>query len=140
MPRIILGMVSALLAGLVALLIPQVLRVLVDGPLQTGDSAQVWPAFLVVLGLGILEAILIALRRWLRHKNPIDLRRHKINMGYSWVGRGMAGVSQIASNPRFGLAPPMGAATFWGVLIVLNLVIYAVGTAWIFGRLAKEPS
>ncbi len=64
MPRIILGMVSALLAGLVALLIPQVLRVLVDGPLQTGDSAQVWPAFLVVLGLGILEAILIALRRW----------------------------------------------------------------------------
>ncbi|WP_213815955.1 ABC transporter ATP-binding protein [Glaciihabitans sp. dw_435] len=64
LPRIYLGMVSALIAGVVALLIPQVLRQLVDGPLQTGDSAQIWPAFFVVLGLGVLEAIMIALRRW----------------------------------------------------------------------------
>ncbi len=39
MPRIYLGMVAALLAGLVALFIPQVLRGLVDGPLQSGVSA-----------------------------------------------------------------------------------------------------
>src|SRR4051794_2357516 len=64
MPRIYLGMITALAAGVVALLIPQVLRVLVDGPLQTGDSAQIWPAFLIVLGLGVLEAAMIALRRW----------------------------------------------------------------------------
>ena len=37
--RVILGMVAALLAGIVALLIPQVLRSLVDCPLKTGDSA-----------------------------------------------------------------------------------------------------
>ncbi|MCU1509615.1 MAG: transporter ATP-binding protein [Glaciihabitans sp.] len=64
MPRIYLGMVSALLAGVVALLIPQVLRSLVDGPLKTGDSNQIWPAVLIVLVLGVLEAVLIALRRW----------------------------------------------------------------------------
>ena len=64
MPRIYLGMVAALLAGIVALLIPQVLRDLVDGPLSTGDLAQIWPAFFLVLGLGILEAVMIALRRW----------------------------------------------------------------------------
>jgi ATP-binding cassette subfamily B protein len=62
--RILLGMVAALLAGIVALLIPQVLRSLVDGPLKTGDSSQIWPAVGVVLILGVLEAILIALRRW----------------------------------------------------------------------------
>jgi ATP-binding cassette, subfamily B, bacterial len=62
--RILLGMVAALLAGIVALLIPQVLRSLVDGPLKTGDSAQIWPAVGIVLALGVLEAILIALRRW----------------------------------------------------------------------------
>jgi ATP-binding cassette subfamily B protein len=62
--RILLGMVAALLAGIVALLIPQVLRSLVDGPLKTGDSAQIWPAVGIVLLLGVLEAILIALRRW----------------------------------------------------------------------------
>jgi ATP-binding cassette, subfamily B, bacterial len=62
--RILLGMVAALLAGIVALLIPQVLKNLVDGPLKTGDSAQIWPAVGIVLILGVLEAILIALRRW----------------------------------------------------------------------------
>src|ERR1700712_2838463 len=64
MPRIYLGMVSALLAGVVALLIPQVLRNLVDGPLKSGDSAQIWPAVLIVLVLGIAEAALIACRRF----------------------------------------------------------------------------
>jgi ATP-binding cassette, subfamily B, bacterial len=63
-PRIILGMIAALLAGIVALLIPQVLRSLVDGPLKTGDSSQIWPAVGIVLALGVAEAFLIALRRF----------------------------------------------------------------------------
>jgi ATP-binding cassette subfamily B protein len=61
---IVLGMVAALLAGLVSLAIPIVLQSLVDGPLSSGDGAQIWPAALVVLGLGVLEAVFIALRRW----------------------------------------------------------------------------
>ena len=64
MPRLYLGMVAALLAGLVALAIPQVLAWLVDGPLSDGDTSQIWPAVGIVLALGVLEAILIALRRW----------------------------------------------------------------------------
>src|SRR5690606_22992282 len=63
MPRIYLGMAAALGAAVVALLIPQVLRELVDGPLQSGDASQAWPAFWFVLGLGVVEAIMIALRR-----------------------------------------------------------------------------
>ncbi|WGD38400.1 ABC transporter ATP-binding protein [Lysinibacter sp. HNR] len=64
LPRIILGMVAALLASLVALSVPQVLRWLVDGPLAAKDPGQVWPAALLVVGLGAAEALLIALRRW----------------------------------------------------------------------------
>jgi ATP-binding cassette subfamily B protein len=63
-PRIVLGMVAALLASLVALSIPQVLRWLVDGPLSAGDPAAVWPAALLVVGLGAAEAVFISLRRW----------------------------------------------------------------------------
>jgi ATP-binding cassette subfamily B protein len=63
--RIILGMVAALLAGLVSLGIPLVLQSLVDGPLSSGDGAQIWPAAALVLVLGILEAGFIAARRWL---------------------------------------------------------------------------
>ena len=64
MGRIYLGMVSALLAGIMALLIPQVLQSLVDGPLKHGDQSQIWPAVGIVLILGVSEAVLIALRRW----------------------------------------------------------------------------
>jgi ATP-binding cassette subfamily B protein len=64
MRRIYLGMVSALAASIVALLIPLVLQSLVDGPMKTGDSAEVWPSALLVLALGAAEAVFISLRRW----------------------------------------------------------------------------
>ena len=64
MPRIYLGMVSAFIAALVALLIPQVLRSLVDGPLKDGDPSQIWWPVAAVLGLGILEAVMIWFRRF----------------------------------------------------------------------------
>ncbi len=64
MPRIYLGMVSAFIAALVALLIPQVLRTLVDGPLKNGDPSQIWWPVAAVLGLGVLEAVMIWFRRF----------------------------------------------------------------------------
>jgi ATP-binding cassette subfamily B protein len=64
LPRIVLGMVAALLAALMSLGIPLVLQSLVDGPLSTGDGAQIWPAAILVLVLGALEAVLIMARRW----------------------------------------------------------------------------
>ncbi|NQX36191.1 ABC transporter ATP-binding protein [Herbiconiux sp. VKM Ac-2851] len=63
LPRIYTAMVASLLASLVALAIPQVLQWMVDGPLADGDASQVWVAAGIVLGLGVLEAILIGLRR-----------------------------------------------------------------------------
>ena len=64
MRRIYLGMAAAMLAALVALAIPQVLRSLVDGPLKDGDSNEIWWPVGIVLGLGIIEAVMIWFRRW----------------------------------------------------------------------------
>jgi ATP-binding cassette subfamily B protein len=59
-----MGLICALLASIVALTIPQVLRVLVNNSLQPGGSTDaVWIAAVVILGLGIAEAGLVALRR-----------------------------------------------------------------------------
>ncbi|MDQ0848981.1 ATP-binding cassette subfamily B protein [Arthrobacter sp. B3I9] len=64
LPRLVLGLLSALLASVVALTIPQVLRVLVNESLRPGGRADaVWSASLVILGLGVAEAGLVALRR-----------------------------------------------------------------------------
>lgn len=63
-PRLVLGLVCALLASIVALTIPQVLRVLVNESLKPGGaSSAVWIAALLILALGITEAVLVALRR-----------------------------------------------------------------------------
>src|SRR6478736_4961189 len=64
MPRLVMGLVSALMASLVALGIPQVLRVLINDWLRPGGSSQaVWIASGVILVLGVAEAGLVALRR-----------------------------------------------------------------------------
>ena len=64
MPRLVMGLLSALLASLVALAIPQVLRVLINDWLRPcGSSQAVWIASAVILLLGIAEAALVALRR-----------------------------------------------------------------------------
>ncbi len=63
LPRIYTAMVVSLLASLVALASPQVLQWLVDGPLADGDERQIWLAGGIVLSLGVLEAVLIGLRR-----------------------------------------------------------------------------
>jgi ATP-binding cassette, subfamily B, bacterial len=64
LPRLFMGLLSALMASVVALAIPQVLRVLINESLQPGGSPDaVWIASLVILGLGTAEAVLVALRR-----------------------------------------------------------------------------
>jgi ATP-binding cassette, subfamily B, bacterial len=63
-PRLFLGLLSALAASIVALLVPQVYRVLINSALHPGGaSSGVWLAAAVVLVLGILEATFVALRR-----------------------------------------------------------------------------
>lgn len=64
LPRLFMGLLCALLASVVALAIPQVLRVLVNESLQPGGATEsVLMASLTILVLGIAEAGLVALRR-----------------------------------------------------------------------------
>ena len=65
LPRVILGTVAAILGHMFALAIPQFLKNLVD---QLNDNPSftmlVW-AVVAVLGMGLLEAVMVLLRRWL---------------------------------------------------------------------------
>ena len=145
MPRIYLGMLTALLAGVVALLIPQVLRSLVDGPLQSGDSAQVWPAFWMVLVLGVIEAIMIALRRWfvLTPGTHIEARmrnalyQHLQELPVSFHDRWPSG--QLLSRAVSDLNLIRRWISFGLVLLVVNVLtiligfVFLVNISWILG-------
>ncbi|EAR24998.1 putative ABC transporter ATP-binding protein [marine actinobacterium PHSC20C1] len=145
MPYIYLGMLAALAAGIVALLIPQVLRSLVDGPLQSGDSSQIWPAFLIVLGLGIVEAIMIALRRFfvltpgthvearMRNTLYMTLQHLPVSFHDRWpsgqlLSRAVSDLNLIRRWFSFGL-----------VLLVVNVLtiivglIFLVNISWVLG-------
>ncbi|MFC8303328.1 ABC transporter ATP-binding protein [Specibacter sp. NPDC057265] len=64
--RLLFGLLSALAASVVALIVPQVYRVLVNTALAPGQStAALWTGAGIVLGLGLLEAWLMVLRRQL---------------------------------------------------------------------------
>ena len=133
MPRIYLGMVAALLSGIVALLIPQVLRGLVDGPLSTRDTSQIWPAFFMILGLGILEAVMIALRRWFvlvpgtfvesRMRNSIYNRLQDLPV--SFHDRWPSG--QLLSRMLSDLGLIRRWISFGLVLLVVNIITILIG-------------
>lgn len=138
LPRIILGMIVALLAGLVSLGIPIVLQSLVDGPLASGDGAQIWPAALIVLVLGALEAGFIAARRWfvltpgtqveatMRNSLYAQLQDLPVAFHDRWqsgqlLSRAMSDLSLIRRWLSFGV-----------VLLVVNVVTILVGFVVLF--------
>jgi ATP-binding cassette, subfamily B, bacterial len=147
LPRIVLSMFAALGAGIVALFIPQVLRWLVDGALSTGDGARVVPSVLLVLGLGVLEAILIAMRRWfvLTPGTHVEatlrngLYAHLQNLPVSFHDRWPSG--QLLSRAISDLNLIRRWLSFGLVLLIVNLLTILVGfvfllrISWILGVL-----
>jgi len=138
LPRIVLGSIAALLAGLVALGIPLVLQVLVDGPLSSGDASAVWPAAITVLVLGILEAAFIMARRFLvltpgthveatlRTTLYTKLQDLPVSFHDKWqsgqlLSRAMSDLGLIRRWLSFGL-----------VLLIVNLITIAVGAVVLF--------
>ena len=65
LPRITLGILAALAFHGFALAIPQYLRDLVNALKDNGTQETLIPAVLMVLLLGVLEALMVLLRRWL---------------------------------------------------------------------------
>ena len=102
------------------------------------DTPFLFFHFLAFVSLYSLVTGMLSLRRWLRDRKPADLKAHKVQMAYSWLGVMMAGASQVLVNPRFGIVEGFDKVTFWTVFAVVNIVLYVAGTWWIFGKLLKR--
>lgn len=138
LPRLVMGASSALAAALLALSIPLVLEVLVQGPISSGDQAQlIWGA-VAVLVLGLLEALMVWLRRWfvlgpstaveytLRISFYERLQRLPVAFHDRWQsGQLLSRMMQDISMLRRWLA-------FGVVLLVVNVLTIVVGAALLF--------
>ena len=147
LPRIYLGMGAAMVAALVALTIPQVLRGLVDGPLQDGDSNQIWWPVAIVLALGVLEAAMIWLRRWfvlqpgthveagMRNRFYAQLQDLPVGFHDRWpscqlLSRAISDLNLIRRWVSFGLV-----LLVVNVLTILIGLVFLISINWMLGVL-----
>jgi ATP-binding cassette, subfamily B, bacterial len=64
---LLIMLVTSMTGVAVSILIPLVIKALIDGPISHHDSHGLLPLGLAVLGLGVLEAVLIWWRRWVQN-------------------------------------------------------------------------
>ena len=142
----------AVLASCTGLVIPLVLKWMVDGPVADRDPAGVWLGALYLLLLGLGEALLFGLRRWLvaRPLSGIeagmraDLYRHLQRLPVAFHDRWASG--QLLSRGttdlmllRMFLAFPMTFLLVNGVTIVVGVVIMLLQD-WTLGLVILGPA
>jgi uncharacterized membrane protein len=70
-----------------------------------------------------------ALLMWRRTGSPDWLKGHQIHMAYSYLGLMMAFVSELLTNPRFGIVEGFrDFLAFWAVIAVLNVAMFWTGS------------
>lgn len=138
LPRLGLGALTALAAAVIALMIPIALEWIVGGPIASGEvGAVVWGA-VVVLILGLLEALMVYLRRWLVvHPATLveyDIRRTFYNrlqhLPVSFHDRWQSG--QLLSRMMQDIGLIRRWMAFGLVLLVVNVLTVIIGAVLLF--------
>jgi ATP-binding cassette subfamily B protein len=150
--RLSVAALVAIVASCVGLVIPLVLKWMVDGPVADRDPAGVWLGALYLLLLGLAEALLFGLRRWLVAR-PLagveasmraDLYRHLQRLPVAFHDRWASG--QLLSRGttdlmllRMFLAFPLTFLLVNAVTIVVGVIIMLVQD-WTLGLVILGPA
>ncbi|MFF0116442.1 ABC transporter ATP-binding protein [Streptomyces prasinus] len=150
--RLLTAAAVAILASCVGLVIPLVLKWMVDGPISGRDPAGVWLGALYLLLLGLAEALLFGLRRWLVAR-PLagveagmraDLYRRLQRLPVAFHDRWPSG--QLLSRGttdlmlvRMFLAFPLTFLLVNGVTILVGVIIMLIQD-WALGLVVLIPA
>lgn len=142
----------AVVASCTGLVFPLVLKWMVDGPVADRDTAGVWLGALYLLLLGIAEAVLFGLRRWLvarplshvEAEMRADLYRHLQRLPVSFHDRWPSG--QLLSRGttdlmllRMFLAFPLTFLLVNAVTILVGVIIMLLQD-WTLGLVILGPA
>jgi ATP-binding cassette, subfamily B, bacterial len=125
---------AALLATLAGIVVPLVVRQVIDGPLRHGDRAAIWPLGGLALLFGLAEAVLVFLRRWTMSTSALgleaDLRnelyQHMQKLPVAFHDRWQSG--QLLSRATSDLSQIRRFIGFGLVFLVVNTVTFVVVT------------
>ncbi|MEU0602701.1 ABC transporter ATP-binding protein [Streptomyces sp. NPDC006393] len=150
--RLSLAAFVAIVASCVGLVIPLVLKWLVDGPVAGRDPGGVWLGALYLLLLGVAEALLFGLRRWLvarplsrveaemraalyRHLQRLPVAFHDRWPSGQLLSRGTTDLMLL----RQFLAFPLTFLLVNGVTILVGVVIMLLQD-WTLGLVMLAPA
>lgn len=132
--------VVAIIASCTGLVFPLVLKWMVDGPVADRDAAGVWLGALLLLLLGVAEALLFGLRRWLVAR-PLasveasmraDLFRHLQRLPVAFHDRWASG--QLLSRGTTDLMLLRMFLAFPLTFLLVNSVTIVVGVIILLGQ------
>ncbi|WP_447040110.1 ABC transporter ATP-binding protein [Streptomyces sp. DSM 118878] len=138
--RLATAAVVAIIASCTGLLFPLVLKWMVDGPVADRDGAGVWLGALLLLLLGVVEALLFGLRRWLVAR-PLasveasmraDLFRHLQRLPVAFHDRWASG--QLLSRGTTDLMLLRMFLAFPMTFLLVNSVTILVGVTILLGQ------
>ncbi len=149
--RLATAAVIAVIASCVGLVVPLVLKAIVDGPVADHDPGGVWLGALGLLLLGITEAVLFGFRRWLvaRPLARVEaglrrdlfgrLQRLPTSFHDRWAsGQLLSRATTDLMMLRLFLAFPLTFLLVNGVTIVVGVVILVIQD-WGLGLLLLVP-
>jgi ATP-binding cassette, subfamily B, bacterial len=118
----------AFLGVFVGLSIPLVTKAMIDGPISDHEVGPILPLGLLALGLGILEAGLILVRRWVQARAVLgfetavrdDLYRHMQELPMEFHGRWQSG--QLLSRITMDLSSIRRFMGFGLLFLIINII------------------
>ncbi len=128
LPAVITMLLTSLAVVGTSIAIPLVTKAVIDGPIADGELAPVLPLGLLALAFGLVEAVLIWLRRWVQSTAVLalentmrhDLYRHLQALPMSFHSRWPAG--QLLSRAIQDLSSIRRFLGFGLIFLVVNIV------------------
>ncbi|HEX3906513.1 MAG TPA: ABC transporter ATP-binding protein [Mycobacteriales bacterium] len=150
--QVIVMFIAAFLGVAASTAVPLVIAAIVDGPIKRGERGELIPLFVLVLFLGVAEATLIWLRRWIQSTAVLSIERDIRNDFYSHLQR-----LSVAFHDKWGTGQLLSRATtdlstirrffgFGAIYLVINIVQYIavlillIATYWSIGLLVAAAT
>jgi ATP-binding cassette subfamily B protein len=143
--QILVMFVAAFLGVAASTGVPLILEAIVNGPIKRGSSSELVPLFLAILGLGVAEAALIGLRRYLQSIAVLTAERDIRDDLYAHLQRLTVsfhdewGTGQLLSRATTDLSTIRRFFGFGAIYLVVNTVQYVavlallISTYWPLG-------
>ncbi len=134
-PALVTMLLAALVGVALSIAIPLVTKAMIDGPISHHDKTAILPLGLLALGLGVLEAFLIWLRRWVQSNAVLGVEtaiRHDLyarlqELPMAFHGHWQSG--QLLSRVTTDLSSIRRFSGFGMLFLVINITQVSVVTA-----------